>query len=110
LAVQTKVRDAWNTLYRFDLSAQLPPDYEVSNWYVATHPESPFVGRLAAARAAPESRYALRNNELAVHRRGGDTERRVLTSVAQLRATLEEVFKLTLPDTPALDTCLARFI
>ena len=84
------------------------PDYEVSNWYVSTHPDSLFVTGLMAARPATDCRYALRNNEFAAHHLNGNTERRVLTSAAEMRETLEKVFCITLPDVPELDAALAR--
>lgn len=42
------------------------------------------------------------------HATDGGTERRILTSVADMRATLETDFCLTLPDVPELDAALAR--
>jgi N-hydroxyarylamine O-acetyltransferase len=106
--LQAKVRGAWMPLYRFDLQEQHLPDYEVSNWYVSTYPGSHFVTGLIASRSTPGRRYALRNNELAVHSLNGSTERRVLDTAAELRETLESAFRLTLPDAPELDTVLAR--
>ena len=44
--MQARIRDAWKTLYRFDLAEQFLPDYEVSNWYVSTHPGSLFTTHL----------------------------------------------------------------
>ena len=107
--MQVKLGGTWKALYRFDLQEQFPPDYEVTNWYLSNHPDSHFVNGLIAARAAPDRRYALRNNELAVHHLDGNTERSVLATVAQLRAALEGPFGLTLPDAPELDAALARF-
>jgi N-hydroxyarylamine O-acetyltransferase len=57
---------------------------------------------------APGRRYALRNNELAVHDLEGGTERHVLTSAAGLRGALEGPLRLTLPEAPELDAALAR--
>jgi N-hydroxyarylamine O-acetyltransferase len=108
--MQSKIREDWRPLYRFDLQEQHLPDYEVSNWYVSSHPDSHFLSGLIAGRTAPGRRYALRNNELAVHHLNGNTERRVLTSAAELRETLEGPFCLTLPDAPGLDAALARVI
>src|SRR5438128_4108562 len=105
--MQAKLGETWRPLYRFDLQEQLLPDYEVANWYLSNHPDSHFVNGLIAARAAPDRRYALRNNELAVHHLNGSTERSVLATVAQLRAALEGPFGLTLPDAPELDAALA---
>jgi len=98
----------WKPLYRFDLQEQFLPDYEVTNWYLSNHPDSHFVNGLIAARAAPDRRYALHNNELAVHHLNGNTERRILATAAELRAALEGPFGLTLPDVPELDAALVR--
>jgi N-hydroxyarylamine O-acetyltransferase len=61
-----------------------------------------------AARPDVDRRYALRNNQFTIHHLDGNTERRVLTTVADLRATLEDAFHITLPETPALDPTLQR--
>lgn len=106
--MQVKIRGAWQALYRFDLQAQLPSDYEIANWYVSTHPESRFVNGLMVARPAPGRRYTLLNNEFTVHHLDGNTEQRVLASAAELRAVLEGEFQLTLPDAPELDAVLQR--
>jgi N-hydroxyarylamine O-acetyltransferase len=106
--MQAKISGDWKTLYRFDLQEQLLPDYEISNWYVSAHPDSIFVTGLIAARPATDRRYALRNNELAVHHLNGSTDRRILTSVVEMRDTLERAFRITLPNAPELDAALAR--
>jgi N-hydroxyarylamine O-acetyltransferase len=108
--MQAHVGGAWKPLYRFDLQEQLLPDYEVTNWYLSNHPDSHFVTGLIAARADLDCRYALRNNELAVHHVNGQTERRVLSSAAGVRAALEDAFRLTLPVGPELDAALERLV
>jgi N-hydroxyarylamine O-acetyltransferase len=106
--MQAKVGEGWKSLYRFDLQAQVLPDYEVTNWYLANHPDSRFVRNLVAARPTPEGRYALLNHELAFHRLGGASERRVLESVAELREVLTGRLLIELPDVPQLDAALQR--
>jgi N-hydroxyarylamine O-acetyltransferase len=108
--MQSKIRTGWKTLYRFDLREMFQPDYEVFNHYVSTHPDSIFVNALVAARPAADRRYALFNNELAVHHLGGLTERRALRTVTQVRDTLESIFLLKLPDAPELDGAIARLL
>jgi N-hydroxyarylamine O-acetyltransferase len=108
--MQAKLGETWRPLYRFDLQEQLLPDYEVTNWYLSNHPDSHFVNGLIAARATPDCRYGLRNNELAVHHLNGNTERRVLATANELRAALEGTFRLTLPEAPELDEALGRLI
>lgn len=107
-ALQTDVRGAWRTLYRFDLQEQVLPDYELASWYLSNNPESHFVQRLIAARTEPQRRYALSNNELAVHEVGGETVRRKLTSAAALRDVLRETFGIALPVSDELDAKLAE--
>ena len=109
-ALQAEVRGAWRTLYRFDLQEQVLPDYEVTNWYLSNHPESHFVRRLIAARTEPQRRYALLDNELAVHHLGGETVRRKLTSAAELRGVLSETFGIAVPDGAEVDGKLGEII
>ena len=97
----------WMPLYRFTLEPQFPSDYEVSNWHLCHHPSSFFRQILMAARATPEGRYALRNNNLAIHRKNG-TEKRTLADAAALRASLENDFGLQLPGSPELDSMIER--
>ena len=107
-ALQAEVRSEWRTLYRFDLQKQVLPDYELANWYLSNHPESHFVRSLIAARMQPQRRYALRNNELAIHELNGETVRRKLTSAAALREALSETLKIALPESAELDRKLAQ--
>ncbi len=107
--MQAKVAGNWRALYHFTLQEQTRPDYEVAaNWYVSTHPRSPFVNNLIAARPDRDRRYALLNNEFVVHFLDGRTERKVLSSVAEFREALEGPFRITLPDTLKLDSAWER--
>lgn len=108
--LQSEIAGEWKALYRFDLQEQFQQDFEVSSWYLSNHPDSQFVTTLIAARPDRDRRYALHNNEFAVHHLHGRTERRLLTSAAELRSTLESAFRLTLPDVPELGTALERVI
>jgi N-hydroxyarylamine O-acetyltransferase len=106
--LQAKIGEAWRTLYRFDLQREYQVDYEISSYYLTTHPASQFVAGLIAARPAPDRRYALSDNKLAVHRLSGETERRTITSAAELRDVLVRDFLISLPDDPELEATLAR--
>lgn len=106
--LQALVRDAWKPLYSFDLQPQLLIDYQVSNWHLENHPESPFVNNLLAARVEPDRRYGLFNNKLSIHHLGGDTEQTTLSTGAEMREVLERVLRIELPDDPGLDGLLAR--
>ena len=103
---QALVAGAWKTTYRFDLQEQFPIDYEVTNYFLSTHPSSHFVTSLVAARAAAGRRYALRNRQFAIHHLGGDTERRTLDRDDELREVLARDFHIAVP--AELDAALAR--
>ncbi|MDH3241565.1 MAG: arylamine N-acetyltransferase [Alphaproteobacteria bacterium] len=108
--MQIRIGDAWDGLYRFDLQPQAVADYEVSNWYNATHPASNFVTDLMAARVDDGCRHTLRNGMYALRFPDGTSQRRRLETVAELRAALTELFRVTLPDTPDLDPALGRVL
>ena len=108
--MQAYIGQEWKSLYRFDLHEQQIPDYEVSNWYVSTHPNSLFVTSLIAAKPARNCRYSLRNNQLTVHYLDGRVEQRILAKVAELRAVLEDVFWLNLAALTDLDRALQQLV
>jgi N-hydroxyarylamine O-acetyltransferase len=98
----------WKPLYRFDLQEQFQADYEVTNWYLSSHPQSHFVTGLIAARPALGLRYALRGTVFSIHYVEGNTERRMLATSEELRAALEGPFQIALPESPELDAALER--
>lgn len=95
--LQAQVRGEWKALYRFDLQPQHQVDYEVANWFLATHPASHFVNGLLVARASEDRRLALADRRFTIHALDGSTEQRELASVAELRAVLEEAFDIRAP-------------
>ena len=108
--LEARMPEGWRALYFFEMHEQQLADYEVSNWYLANHPQSQFVTGIVAARAAPDRRHALRNARYAVHHRDGRTERRVIASVEEFRKVLEEELRIPLPDSPRLAEGLARLV
>lgn len=94
--------DGWSDLYAFTLEPQRPIDYVVHNHYTATHPASPFVGRMVAMRTEAEVRHLLHGRELTTIRSDGSTERRDL-SVDELSDVLRGTFGIVLePEETAL--------
>jgi N-hydroxyarylamine O-acetyltransferase len=106
--LEAKLEGTWKGLYSFDLQPQVLADYEIPNWYLCNHPESHFLDRVVAARVERDRRYGLRNTELTTHFPAGATERRVLTSAAEIRQTLERVFRIDVPDWPEIDETFER--
>ena len=106
--LQALIRDAWKSLYSFDLQPQLLPDYEVWNWHLANHPDSPFVNNLMAARVTLDRRYGLFNNKLSIHVLNGESQQTTLATAMELRGALEHLFGIELPDDPGLEALLTR--
>jgi N-hydroxyarylamine O-acetyltransferase len=106
LTLQAKAGDDWQSIYRLSPHPRLAIDYEVANWFTATHPASPFVSNLIVARPGPRgARNTLFNGRVTVRRPGERAERSVLDD-ADFGRELEARFGLTLPDadvTAALD-------
>lgn len=93
--LQTKTRGEWQDLYIFDLMRNYPPDYEVCNWYTATHPGSIFVTNLIAARPAPTGRHALLNRQYSFYHLDGRVEKKLLDSVEGIMDVLENEFRIS---------------
>lgn len=97
IQLQVRLAEGWSPMYRFGPTPHEPVDYEVANWWIATHPASPFTSNLMAAFVSGDQRLGLRNNELTVRGPGGAAERRTL-SASQLGQLLHGEFGLARPD------------
>ena len=105
---EAKINGLWTPLYAFDFSETHPADYEMGNWFTSAHPNSIFVNGLLGARSEPGRRYAIRDNQLAVHTLNGGTEKKTLKSAAEMRDALTDLFKLRLDQLDGLDPVLAK--
>ncbi|MGF6960312.1 arylamine N-acetyltransferase family protein [Paraburkholderia youngii] len=96
--------ESWSRVYHVDLRAVEWVDYEISNWYTSTSPDSKFVNNLLACRVLPELRLALFNDQLNERDAQGQivSERR-LASAAELADCLRERFGLNLEDLDIAD-------
>ncbi|SIR82892.1 N-hydroxyarylamine O-acetyltransferase [Pseudomonas sp. B10] len=108
--LRAKVAGEWRPMYLFDLQRQEDIDYTVGNWYVSTHPESPFSQRLMVARTGAGWRKTLNNGSFAIHHMGADSERREVADVDELMKLLRREFDLQVPDSPRVRQALARVI
>ena len=98
LLLEAKTDGSWEHLYRLSPHPRLDMDYEVANWFTATHPKSPFVANLVAARAAPDGvRHSFFNGRLSVRRSSAPAERRMLDNDAEYASVLSGTFGLSLP-------------
>ncbi|MHA6138418.1 arylamine N-acetyltransferase family protein [Pseudomonas mohnii] len=108
--LSARVADEWRAMYIFDLQRQEDIDYAVGNWYVSTHPESPFARQLMVARTGEGWRRTLNNGSFAIHRMGRDSERRQVADVQALIDLLENEFDIRVPPRATLVRTLERLI
>ncbi|WP_371425056.1 arylamine N-acetyltransferase [Tardiphaga sp.] len=98
LSLSAKRPGGWRTMYVFDLTPQLPADYELGNWYTSTSPFMPFTSMLVMERVSGDRRTRLVNRHLTVEGRDGEpVSERVLGSAAELQQVLDETFGITPP-------------
>ena len=88
--------DVWDDLYSFTLEPQEVVDYELANYFISTHPDSPFTSVVTAQRSTPEARFVLRNRVLTTDR-GTELATRVLADDAELVRVLAATFGLHIP-------------
>jgi N-hydroxyarylamine O-acetyltransferase len=108
--LRANVAGEWRPMYLFDLQRQEDIDYTIGNWYVSTHPQSPFANRLMVARTGDGWRKTLNNGSFAVHRMGAESERREVADVEDLLDLLEVEFGIRVASPQLLRPVLGRLI
>jgi N-hydroxyarylamine O-acetyltransferase len=99
LALQAKFGDDWQNIYRLSPHPRLDVDYEVANWFTATHSTSPFISNLIVTRPGTNgTRHTLFNDRVTVRGKDGTAERSRLNDAADFRTKLETGFELILSD------------
>jgi N-hydroxyarylamine O-acetyltransferase len=99
LTLQSKLGEQWAHIYRVVLLPRMDAEYDICNWFAASHPDSPYRNNLIAARPGPNrSRITLFNARLIVRYANGKADRRLLADRAEYRAVLAETFGLELSD------------
>ncbi len=97
LILQARLGDEWQNFYRLSRQPRLAPDYDVTNWFTATHPNSPFVNNLMVARAGSGAlRHTFLNGRV-TSRRGGEPLDQHVPDKDSYPAVLQQTFNLTLP-------------
>jgi N-hydroxyarylamine O-acetyltransferase len=105
-----KVQGIWKRVYSFTLQENFLQDYEVASWYLSNNPTSHFITGLIAALPFESGRHVLRNGDFATHFLNGGHERRTIENVVDLKNTLQNVFRIALPNVPHIDEYLERII
>jgi N-hydroxyarylamine O-acetyltransferase len=95
--LETEFGGEWQALYRFNLAAPTPADFEVANWFTSTHPQSLFTQNLVVCRVKGNTRANLLNARLSIRDANGGTEQTSLTSAHELGNVMENIMGLTPP-------------
>ena len=99
LTLQSKLGDRWEHIYRVVLLPRVDAEYEICNWFTASHPDSPYRANLIAARPGPNrTRITLFNARLNIRHTNGEVERRTLRDRAEYRDVLAETFGIRISD------------
>ena len=101
--LDTELKGEWKPMFEFTLSSQTLDDYVAMN----DDTMAGFRDDLIAARVEGGKRHALYNARLNTHE-NGETQTRMLTSVAEIRDALTTVFGIQLPTTDKLDPALEK--
>jgi N-hydroxyarylamine O-acetyltransferase len=99
LVLQSKLGDRWEHIYRVVPLPRVDAEYEICNWFTASHPDSPYRSNLIAARPGPNrTRITMFNARVNVRHPNGEVERRTLQDTAEYREVLSDVFGVSLSD------------
>ena len=110
LVLESLLGGDWQPLYTFRTDPRPLIDMEVGSWWVSTNPRSKFLHLLSAALATDDARWNLRGRTLTIHRRGGDAERIVFDTAAQVVDQLENRFGIDLAGLDGVEARVAQVL
>lgn len=100
--LEADMGSSWKPLYSFDLTRCYLPDFEVSNWYVSTHPSSHFMHDLIAVRPTPAGRHVIHNTRYTFYQPDSAPFSMYLTNPDDVFELLEERFGIAAERVPGL--------
>jgi N-hydroxyarylamine O-acetyltransferase len=97
--LQAWIGGAWEHVYRVIPYPRYDMEYEITNWYTATHPDAPYATNIIAARPRPDcTRLTMFNERVNLRHADGGVERRVMTNRDEYASVLRDGFGLNLSD------------
>lgn len=106
LTLQAKLGNNWEHIYRVIPYPRVDGEYDITNWYTATHPHTPYRSNIIAARPGPgRTRITMFNARKTTRHATGKVERRLLESEHEYRSVLRDEFGLNLSD-DEIHTCI----
>jgi N-hydroxyarylamine O-acetyltransferase len=99
LTLQARLKHGWEHIYRVIPYPRVDAEYDITNWYTATHPETPYPGNIIAARPGPNgTRITMYNARVTTRDADGSAQRRWLRDEGEFRDVLRGEFGLNLSD------------
>jgi N-hydroxyarylamine O-acetyltransferase len=107
LTLQALLKHGWDHIYRVIPYPRYDGEYEIANWYTATHPETPYQTNIIVAKPGPNrTRITMYNARVTVRDPGGRADKRWLTSDCEYHDVLRGEFGLNISDRE-IDQCVA---
>ena len=107
LTLQARLKHGWEHIYRVIPYPRYDGEYEITNWYTATHPETPYQGNVIVARPGPNrTRITMYNARVTVRDADGHAEKRWLATENEFCDVLRGEFGLNMSDQD-IDQCVA---
>jgi N-hydroxyarylamine O-acetyltransferase len=99
LTLQARLKHGWEHIYRVIPYPRVDAEYDITNWYTATHPETPYQGNIIAARPGPNrTRITMYNARVTVRDADGVAKKRWIKDHDEFCAVLQGDFGLNLSD------------
>jgi N-hydroxyarylamine O-acetyltransferase len=107
LTLQAWLKHGWQHIYRVIPYPRYDGEYEITNWYTSTHPETPYQGNIIVAKPGPNrTRTTMYNARVTVRDADGQAEKRWLATESEFRDVLRGEFGLNMSDDD-IDRCVA---
>jgi N-hydroxyarylamine O-acetyltransferase len=107
LTLQALLKHGWEHIYRVIPYPRYDGEYEIANWYTATHPETPYQSNIIVAKPGPRrTRITMYNARVTVRDGEGRADKRWLTSDSEYHDVLRGEFALNISD-QAITRCIA---
>jgi N-hydroxyarylamine O-acetyltransferase len=107
LTLQARLKHGWEHIYRVIPYPRYDGEYEITNWYTGTHPETPYQGNIIAARPGPNrTRITMYNARVTIRDADGHAEKRWLKKETEYHDVLRGEFGLNMTD-QEINQCIA---
>jgi N-hydroxyarylamine O-acetyltransferase len=99
LTLQARLKHGWEHIYRVIPYPRYDGEYEITNWYTGTHPETPYQGNIIVARPGPDrTRITMYNSRVTIRDADGRADKRWLASDREFHDVLRGEFGLNMSD------------